>query len=162
MKILLACVLCGYKSLWFLSGWCRSDGQESHCGHVRWLGGPRGRSFLWKGLHQGGPLGRLRCTLGGKISGEGPAVQAGTGAGETSFQFNLLQKVSEMCAGWKESFYVNHSFGFLWDSFFYIFKVEAVMLVITLRFKTSACEGKQSKGLNREGWWCTKVQLKVN
>lgn len=103
MKILLACVLCGYKSLWFLSGWCRSDGQESHRGHVRWLGGPRGRSFLWKGLHQGGPLGRLRCTLGGKISGEGPAVQAGTGAGETSFQFHLLQKVSEMCAGWKGS-----------------------------------------------------------
>lgn len=61
-----------------------------------------------------------------------------------------------------ESFYANHSFGFLWDSFFYIFKVEAVMLFITLRFKPSACEGKQSKGLNREGWWCTKVQLKVN
>lgn len=70
----------------WLSGRCWSDGQEDHRRHIWRLGGPRGRGVLWEGLHQGGPLSRLRCPLGGKVSGEGQTVQEGPGAGRTTFK----------------------------------------------------------------------------
>lgn len=46
------------------------------------MGGPRWWGVLREGLHQGGPLSRLCCPLGGKVSGQSPAVPESLGAGE--------------------------------------------------------------------------------
>lgn len=73
------------------SGRCWGDGPEDHRGHLRRLGGPRGRGFLGEGLHKGGPLGRLRRTLGGQVFGAGQTVPEGPGAGEASLTFHCVR-----------------------------------------------------------------------
>lgn len=75
-----------------LSGRRWSDRQEDHRGHIRRMGGPRGRSLLREGLHQGGPLGRLRRPLGGEVSGESQTVQEGAGAGDITQSIKYKQR----------------------------------------------------------------------
>lgn len=72
------------------SGRCRGDGPEDHRGHLRWVGSPRGRGLLGEGLHEGGPLGRLRRTLGGQVVGAGQTVPEGPGAGEPGLSFHCV------------------------------------------------------------------------
>lgn len=82
-----------------LSGRRWSDRQEDHRGHIRRMGGPRGRSLLREGLHQGGPLGRLRRPLGGEVSGESQTVQEGAGAGDITQSIKYKDQMFSSVSG---------------------------------------------------------------
>uniref|UniRef100_A0A8D8SYN6 Uncharacterized protein n=1 Tax=Cacopsylla melanoneura TaxID=428564 RepID=A0A8D8SYN6_9HEMI len=63
------------------SGGRWSDGPQDHRGHIRWMGGTRGRRLLRQRFHQGGQVSSVRRPLGCQVTSQGRSVSSVSGPG---------------------------------------------------------------------------------